>query len=440
MGSERKVLVIRSFEATPQGETVKAPRKEIERLLTNTKPGEIDDAGSAYQNASKAVDRAVNALTEHAGQLAKVWKGPTAAQVQKAMQLMHASGLELSSKLKQMDEALGSYAKQLPVTLSKVQSIATPAPPPDVEGTSQAQANVEAQYLQKKAAEDAAAQKAMRELNEKIVEILEVSVPMTVSYELPTVAIPGEGGGPGQQQSVVLSNLSANSGDTGSPGSGDQLSPGSDGGNNGSSGSDPNSNPSDSNPNGSNPNGTDPTGTNGGDPNGTGSNTTDPNVTEGTGSDPLSTQRQTGLTDGTVPSVLGKEDPRLTEVANFSPQTTTASPFTSTPFTGTPTGSPYTGAPFTGTPNATTLTPVTTGNSPGVPSVLGGPGTIGGAPGGGPAGSARSLGVGTGMMPFMPMGGMGLGTSGEGTEVGTNLTEERDIWTTVHTVTEPRIG
>ncbi|GGO83026.1 WXG100 family type VII secretion target [Nonomuraea cavernae] len=410
MGSERVVLTIRSGEG-PQGQTVKAPRKEIERLLSDTKPGEISDAGSTYKAAAGAVDRAVQALQESAGELAKSWKGPTAAQVQKAMQLMHASGVELSSKMRQMDEALGSYAEELPATLAKVESIPTPVMP---RGTTTAAA-VSA-YEERKAAEDREAQKAMRELNQKMANIFNASVPATVSYELPTVAIPGDGGG-ANQKPVVLSELPANAGE---PGSGDPLAPGTGTISPGEAGT---------TPTGTSPSATSPTGSGTSDP-GTGtSNTAGRNGVEGTGSDPLSTQRQTGLTDNTVPSVIG--DPRATESANFSPQTT-SSPYTATPYTSTP---------YAGAPNATTLTPVTAGNTPGAPSVLGNPGALGGSSvSGGPASAVRPAGMGPGMMPFMPMGGMGAGGSDNGIEVGTHLTEERDIWTTAHTVTEPRIG
>ncbi|MEU8247162.1 hypothetical protein [Nonomuraea sp. NPDC048916] len=433
MGKERKVLIIRSFEATPQGETVPAPKAEIERLLSNTKPGDISGAGSAYGSAAQAIDRAVTALSEHADRLAKVWKGPTAAQVQKAMQLMHASGVELSSKMKLMDEALGIYAEKLPESLAKVQNISVDIPAPTNDSIAAEKAFIQAH----KAEENVQAQKVMRELNQKIVEVLDFNVPMDVSYELPTVTIPG-GGGPSQRP-VVLTDLPAGSGGpytvVGQSANGDPYSPAEGSRGNGSNGS--GSGPGGGDPTGSDPTGTDPTGTDPAGPgdsgsNGPGSEATGPGSTNGTGPNTATTQHQTGLTDNAVPSVIGRDDPRHTEVASFTPQaTTTASPYI---------GTPYTGAPHMGTTTApTTFIPAPTGSTPSVPSVLGAPGSFGGSAGGGPTSSGRSPGAGTGMPPLMPMG-MGGGTSEEGVETGTNLSEERDVWASAHVVTEPRIG
>jgi hypothetical protein len=127
--------------------------------------------------------------------------------------------------------------------------------------------------------------------------------------------------------------------------------------------------------------------------------------------------------------VIGRDDPRATEAANFTPSSVTTTAFT--PTTGLPTTSIPTGTP-------TTLVP-STATPPGVPAVLGGPNSWGEQAGG--HGSGRSGGAGTtGMYPFMPMGGTAGAGSDDSTEVGTNLSEDRDVWAVHSAVTEPRIG
>ncbi|MFG3435867.1 WXG100 family type VII secretion target [Nonomuraea sp. NPDC047897] len=490
MGSRRKVLVIRSFEATPEGKEVEASKAEIERLLTNTSPGDVSSAGSAYRNAAKAIDRAVAALNDHAATLARAWQGPAAAEVQKAMQLMHASGVELAGKMKMMDGALDGYAQKVPETLEKVRNIRVEVPTTEENtggGTigaspSLQQTNAQIPQSAKIAAENAQAQRAMKELNEKIVELLDVKVPMDVSYELPAVDVPSA---PPKQTTVDMGGIGNNANrfgtggaeggrasyagvaDTRGPGSGDGgtgvggsagTGPGGTGptgtgpngtdpngtgtgGNTGSTGTGPGSTgpgstgPGGSDPNGTYPNGTDPNGTDptGTDPTGTG---TDP--TGSTGSDPAqSTRHQTGADDGTVPSVIGKEDPRQTEAANFTPSHVTPSTFT--PATALPTTLPTTSVPV-----ATTSMPLVpaTGVAPGVPAVLGGPNQWGEQAGGNAGSQGRSAGSGHApMYPFLPMGGAAapIGSDDSSGSGGAHMPEDRGIWTVTPDVIDPYI-
>lgn len=477
MGSRRKVLVIRSFEATTEGKEVEASKAEIERLLTNTSPGDVSSAGSAYRSAAQAIERAVAALNEHAATLAKAWQGPAAAEVQKAMQLMHASGVELSGKMKMMDDALGGYAKKVPETLEKVRNIRVEVSTTEENtggGTIGAspylqQANAQIPQSAKTAAENAQAQRAMKELNEKIVELLNVQVPMDVSYELPPVDVPAA---PPSQKTVDMNGISPTGrqtgtagynsgssagftgvGDTGGPGSGGDGTGtrGSDGtgtgnGQNGTGTGSTGQNGTGTGSTGQNGTGQNGTGQNGTGADGTGSNGTGSNGTghdgggpDGTGTDPAATDpdRTTrtgpGADDGTVPSVIGRDDPRYTQAANFTPtQVTTPTAFT-----------PATTVPTTSIPMATTSTPFvpTTATPPGVPAVLGGPNQWGehaGNPGsqGRPANAGHAP-----MYPFLPMGGAGAAIgSEESTESGAHMPEDRGVWAVTTDVTEPRIG
>ncbi|MFI7441212.1 WXG100 family type VII secretion target [Nonomuraea indica] len=478
MGSRRKVLVIRSFEATPEGKEVEASKAEIERLLTNTSPADVSSAGSAYRGAAQAIDRAVAALNEHAATLAKAWRGPAAAEVQKAMQLMHASGVELSSKMKMMDDALDGYAQKVPETLEKVRNIrveVTKTPEGSGGGTTGSpylqQTDALIPQSAKTAAENAQAQRAMKELNEKIVELLDVKVPMDVSYELPPVKVPSalpsqstvdmNGISPGSSQTETAGYGSgsrtgytgvgdggagsngAGSNGTGSHGTGQNGTGQQDTGQNGTGQQDTGQNGTGQNGTGQNGTGTAGTGGNtgsdgsgpgGGDPNGTGTDPTDPTAT-----DPDQTTRhQTGADDGTVPSVIGRDDPRQTEAANFTPSQVTP-PSTFTPATTLPTALPTTSIPM-----ATTSMPLVpaTGVTPGVPAVLGGPSQWGEQAGGnaGPQGRSANSGHGS-MYPFLPMGS-GAATpigSEDVTESGAHMPEDRGIWTVTPDVTDPYI-
>lgn len=467
MGSESKVLIIRSSAAVPQAGEVTQTKDQIKELLRSTAPVSIDDAGFAYGNAAGTVDLVCGALQRVAGELAKVWGGEAATEVQKALQMLHATGTELVSKMEQMSTTLrlygGTYLPQAIEQINKLESQNT-KPASANAGMSPAAADVAAAQ-----AADEAARKVLRELNEKIVELYNNRVPPHVSYELPTVSLPGGpspytktqypgGGSPYQGDSAGSGNGSAGSGTSGS-----SWSPGSGTGSGGSGGSGPGGSspggpgsdgPGSDRPgsDGSGPKGSDPAdpGSNGTDPGGSGSDGTgspgsgdgapgaDGGNGNGQGQSPADGANGSGHgkdADGTAPAVIGgnedasRNDPRSTETASLTqqPLTTLAPPNSVVP--------------------ATTVAPPTTSFGPAnaVSPVLGGPGAGPGAgvgtlgvSGAGSATLARgTIGNGT-MMPMMPMGG-GMGQEG-GEEHETSVyLPEKDHWESEHDVISPCI-
>ncbi|MFF0774444.1 hypothetical protein ACFYUK_36535 [Nonomuraea wenchangensis] len=451
--SKREVVVILSFERMPHGEKPSQTGEQIKQLLGNTDPGTITGAGQTYMNASTKVDAAVSSLEEHAAKIAAVWKGPDAAKARHALEMLHASGRELSTKLSLMGGALQNYAERLTETKSKVNE---PVLTDRVSKTA----------LEVERAETLQAQKALHELNQEIVNLYNIQVPHDVSYELPTVTLQS----PIDPQTVNYPTGSGSNGPTLGSGNGGSNGSGSFGSGSGSTGTNPGStdpdgtNPNGSNPNGSNPNGSNPNGSdpNGSNPNGTDPNGSNPNGTDPNGTNPGGTQNPgttpgtnpgTNPGDGTVPPVIGNEDrtttdgssgtdPRRTDVASFQPQATpTLNPSTFTPTTLTPS--------FTGTTPGTFTTitpPPSIGYTPGgitpggVPSVIGSPGLIAGQSPAAAAGLRGANGV-AGGMPLMPLtGGGGGGGGGSDLERSTFLSEDPNCWTTAHDTTDPVIG
>lgn len=452
MGSESKVLIIRSSAAVPQADGVTQTKDQIKELLRNTAPVSIDDAGFAYGNAAGTVDLVCGTLQSVAGELAKVWGGEAAAEVQKALQMLHATGTELVSKMEQMSTTLRLYGgTYLPQAIEKINKLETQGGTSTVPlsanaGTSLAAADVEAA--------NEAARKVLRELNEKIVELYNTQVPPHVSYELPTVSLPGgpspytktgypEGGSPYRGDSTGSGNGSAGSGTSGS-----SWSPGSGTGNSGSSDSGPGGSgpggPGSDSPgsDGSGPKGSDPAdpGSNGTDPGGSGSDGTgSPGSGDGaSGADGGNGNGQSPAdgangsdhgkdADGTAPAVIGgdegapRHDPRSTETASLTQQPVTAL------------------APPNSVVPPTTVAPPTTSLGPAnaVSPVLGGPG-VGASPLGVGGTSSAALARGTigngGMMPMMPMGGGTGQEGGEEHETSVYL-PEKDHWESEYDVT-----
>ncbi|MEW9546976.1 WXG100 family type VII secretion target [Nonomuraea sp. NPDC050783] len=460
--SEREVVVILSFERMPQGDWPQMEADEIKRLLGKTDPATIQGAGQTYQYASTKIEQAVNSLEEHAAKIVQVWKGPDAAKARHALEMLHASGRELSTKLNLMAGALNTYAGHLTTAKSKASEEVTV---PGANQMSSAEEKVVRDGLEK-----VQAQRALWELNKQIVSLYNIEVPHDVSYELPTVTIPppaetkkvdypdgsgttgptfrsvgdtGSGSGYGGSGSGSSGSGSGSgsggsgSGGSGSGGSGSSGS-GSGGSGSGGSGSGGSGGPGDSG--GSNPGGTDPGGSTPPDPNNPGApGTQDPGQTQNPGQNSGS-----GTGDGTVPPVIGGEDrtttggsdgldPRRTDMAGFQPQTGTLTPSLGT-LPSTTTISP---------PPSVSLTPVGTtpiGGTPGVPSVIGSPGLVAGQSPLGAAGARGAGGMSSGM-PLMPFTG-GAGGAGEhgDLERSTFLTEDASAWTTGHDTTEPVIG
>ncbi|QYC38720.1 hypothetical protein Nocox_05465 [Nonomuraea coxensis DSM 45129] len=442
--SEREVVVILSFDRMPRGEKPPegATGDQIKQWLANTDPGSVTGAGQTYMAASTKVDAAIGTLEEHVAKIAATWKGPDAAKARHALEMLHASGRELSTKLGLMGGALQNYAERLTETKGKVNE-------PVLTG------QVSKTALEVEKAETDQARKALYELNKEIVNLYNVQVPHDVSYELPTVSLsspvnPKNVTYPGGSETAIPSagsNPSGSGPSSFAPGSTNDPSSTNPGG------TDPNG----SNPNGSNPNGSDPNGSNpgGSDPNGSNPGGTDPNGTNPGGTDPNGSNPGTNPGDGTVPPVIGGSDRTTTDgPAGTDPARTDAASFTpqGTP-TLTPTASTFTPSPFTPSPFGTT-TPVTSISPPpsigytpggatpgGIPSVIGSPGIIGGQSPAAAAG-ARGLGGLNSGMPFMPMMGGGVGGAGEGSglERTTYLAEDPNSWVTGHDTTDPVIG
>ncbi|MEU7741662.1 hypothetical protein [Nonomuraea sp. NPDC049158] len=462
----RQVVVILSFDKMPEGGTVNASKDEILTMLNNTQPSQIEDAGFAYDKASSAIESAVNALEEHAGKILTVWKGPDASKARHALQMLHASGGELSTKLEMMGSALRQYAGYLPETIAKVEGISTNKSSGNDVPSSEIMVDEAANAKAAKAAADREAQQAMQELNKKIVDLYNVQVPHDVSYELPAVSIPGgtgtyrdpgyptgkgiNAGGNGNGSSDGYGGSSGGTGSTGSGGTGSDGSRGGSTGGSGTgdhSGSDSGGKPGSdtgNGQNGSDQNGNDQNGNgqNGGDQSGNG--TGDQSGTtpgDGTGSQDPSQTGDSGKQDQTVPPVLGQDDktssdnpkggldPNGTEVSSYSPTTPVITP------TGIgPTGNPVS----TIAPNPVgVLSP--TGTPPSVPSVLGSPNGAMGAPGQSLAAGMRTSGNGMSGMPFMPMSGAGAGQDQGDFERMTWLPADKDDWNSAHDVTDPVI-
>ncbi|GAA2320231.1 hypothetical protein GCM10010149_86350 [Nonomuraea roseoviolacea subsp. roseoviolacea] len=445
----RQVVVILSFDKMPEGGTVNASKDEILHLLNKTQPSQIQDAGFAYEKAASAVESSMKTLEEHAGKILQVWKGADASKARHAIQMMHATGGELATKLEMMGSALRQYAGYIPETISKVEGIKAQEENSGGGTYGDAETKTAADAAAKKAAEDREAQQAMRELNKKIVDLYTLQVPHDVSYELPAVSVPGgtgtysstpypksvggiDGGGNGGGYDTGTGGFTGSggightggSGGTGGTGhtggSGDHG--GSTGGGNGHSGGSDGTGGTGGTGGSGHPGGSD-----GGTGTGTGDGSTDGQNPGGPGDpngqtpggpdgqtpgshDPGSTS---GSRDGTAPPVLGRDDTpsHRTEMESYQPPNTLTTPTT----TGwSPTTTTYSN-PFT-TPTTTMVTPLNqlspTGGTPYVPSVLGNPhgGGVGSMAGEAlPAGSVRGSGSGSTGMPVAPLLGGGPG-------------------------------
>ncbi|MEO3873651.1 WXG100 family type VII secretion target [Nonomuraea sp. B12E4] len=435
--SDRQVVTILNFTQAPAGNWETGSKSEIKQLLQNTDPAHLDGTGQTYQNAASKIEQALAALEEHAPKIADVWKGPDAAKARHALEMLNASGHELRGKLSMMGTALQTYAGHLRTAQAEVDKEVSVPAGVGTEGEEE---------VVRKALEDVQAQRALYDLNKKIVDVYTIDVPHDVSYELPTVSIPdtpvetrdpGYPTGPGSNGPTFGNSAYSGGGSDGGGsygGGSGGTGPGNPGG--GPNGSVPDgSNPA--NPDGSNPGGSDP-----GDPTAPDPNAPDPNAPDPAPTPVPGQTQPPGSDNGTVPPVIGGDgqtttdgsngmNPRQTDMASYQPPTTALT----TPFTTTPT-------PFTTTtpPNLFTPTPPG-GGSPMMPSVIGSP-VIGGGPGATlAAGGGRVLGGTSAGMPMMPFmgGGAGAGDNGD-MERNTFLTEDASCWTAGHDTTEPMIG
>ncbi|MGV9597578.1 WXG100 family type VII secretion target [Streptosporangium sandarakinum] len=248
MGSEAKVLLIRSYSAVPEAGAPAAGKSEIEKLLRDTSPAAVNDAGFAYGNAAGTIDIVLGALQRNAAELSRVWGGDAAKEVQKALQMLHATGSELVSKMNQMSTTLRLYGGEyLPQAIAKIEKIPdpkvptpTPGPSPTPGATSRASSSPSptatptptttptpgttssGETILTPEDADRAAREVLKELNEKIVELYTSYVPPHVSYELPVVALPG---GPGDYRDTRYPDGSPNGSIFSGNGSGGAYNP-----------------------------------------------------------------------------------------------------------------------------------------------------------------------------------------------------------------------
>ncbi|TDD12499.1 hypothetical protein E1292_01220 [Nonomuraea deserti] len=435
MGEQREVVTILSFDRTPQGAWVDKDKSEIKALLQNTDSFTIESTGQTYQNAASKIEQAINALEAHAGKIADVWKGPDAAKARTALELLHASGNELSSKLSMMGTALQTYAGHLTDTKTQVDE--------DVSVPSAGLTRSEEETV-RKSLENTKAQRALYELNQKIVSIYDIDLPHSVSYELPTVSIPS---GPAETQDPNYPTGPGTEGpafttpvnDGGGSYNGGSGAPSASSGGTGGGGSPSGGSPSGgSDPRGSDPGGSNPGGSAPGDPTSPAPDTpADPGTDPPAAQDPSQTQNPGSENGATAPPVIGADDttttggtnptdPRQTDMAGYQPPTATI-------------------APPTVTTPSTTLNPQigyglpTTGGTPGIPSVIGSPAIGGGqSPLVTPLGRGSSPGM-AGGMPFMPFMGGGAGGEYSDLERNTYVPEDKSCWTVGHDTTDPVI-
>lgn len=440
MGEQRVVVTILSFEKLPQGEKPNLEGSEIKRLLDGTDPGSIDRAGLAYHDLARKVKHASQILATHAPRIIEIWKGPDASLARTALQMLHASGNELASKLGLMGNGLQSYVSHLNTAKTEANQEVT-LPSASAGGPDGLTPSLREQAKKNLATEQA--QEALHKLNQQIVSIFDFEIPHDVSYELPTVNLAG---GPPDTRDTRYPTGTTTDGptfrpvsDTGGGSYGGGGTGGSGSTNPGSGGTGGAPNPGGSDPGGSDPNNpTDPTNP---DPNQPGS-PNDPSSPGDPSNPGIPTTPNPGQNpgagngDGTVPPVIGDQnrtttdgtntaDPRQTDMASYRPPTSTFTPTTMPPAT-------------TINPPGYTV-PTLGGGSPGIPSVIGSPGIGGQSPLGGPGG--RGVGGASGGMPFMPLmgGGAGVGESGD-LERNTYVPEDASCWTTSHDTTDPVIG
>ncbi|MFI6791936.1 hypothetical protein ACIBG4_31865 [Nonomuraea sp. NPDC050383] len=460
--AKSELLLIRDASRIPEDGPVAAPREQIKAWLESTSPGEVTKAGQTFADAEQAVRKAAEELPKIAKRLAAEWGGETSPHVQKALQMLNATGLELASAMGLMSTSLSLYGNEyLPQARQKIAAIPAEKPAGTEENTGGGTTGIPRSETGEDRDPDKEAQKVLQDLNKRIVDLWAMYIPQHVFYEVPEVDIPSDTGGPKQGPDLTITPFGAGLG--GSSGGGGSYSGGGFDGGGTSAGHDGSGGPGATvggspdardpggsadardpqNPgtgqDGQNPgNGQDsPNGQDGSQPGdrGDGTDGTPGTDTPGTGQDQQSSGRD-GQGDArgdreTTPAVIGKDpDPRSTDSASYFPQhqplTAISTPIT-TPIT-TPTTQYSPNLLVGGQPQA--LQP-----GYGVPSVLGGP-QYGAAAS---ASSAVPRGTGSGMGMIPPVLGGG-GADGGGEEYTTDLREDRNPFAVQLDVTTPTVG
>lgn len=449
---KREELVIWTNQL-PSGEAEKVSKAEILRLLHTSDKTSVTGAGTAYLNSATAVTNAIQGLEENAGKILTIWQGPDADKARVALELLYASGAELSKKLTVMGNALHTYADYVPPVISEVQGIAVTKDDQAVKdivaqnksgygevggntGIPRSEMEANAQTNAIASVENSRAQEALGRLNQKIQTLHIVELPYSIVYELPAVTIPpvpgddttpvdygGSTGSTGPTFRNDASNYRTGGSTTGGSRSGntsggDSSSPGGkqDGGDH--PGGKDGDTPGDSRPDQQSPDGS-------GTPGGQDQQQQDPTGQNNNQQDPK---------DGTAPPVIGANDKTSVSDASpqFDPSQTETSSYQPPVITPTTIGN---------TPVTTTVSPiqVPTASTPGVPSVIGSPGANY-SPSGGLLPVRGGAGAGMSGMPMMPMmgGGGPMGEDGD-SERTTYLAEDKSAWTSGRDVTDPVI-
>ncbi|MBN6056473.1 hypothetical protein JYK22_31385, partial [Nonomuraea sp. RK-328] len=468
--AKSELILIRDASRIPEDGPVAAPREQIKSWLESTAPGEVAKVGQTFADAEKAVRKAAEELPKIAKRLADEWGGETSPHVQKALQMLNATGLELASAMGQMSTSLNLYGNEyLPQARQKIAAIPPEKPAGTEENTGGGTTGIPRSETGEDKDPDKEAQKVLEDLNKRIVDLWAMYIPQHVFYEVPEVDIPSDTGsprrGPDFEPTAFGSGLGGTGGGGGSYPDGGSYPGGGPGGTGGGGtagvdrpgGHDGPGGPGSQDPRdpGGSPGSRDPqnpgsgsdgqnggTGQDGSQPGGRGDGTdgsggTPGTDTPGTGQDQQPSGRDGGQGDRpgdreTTPAVIGKDpDPRGTDSASYAPQ---HQPFTqTTPFTPT--------TPFTTPTTQYSPTPITTGQPHpmqpgyGVPSVLGGPQY--GAAASASSAAARGTMGGMGMIPPV-LGGAGADSGGE--EYVTELREDRNPFVVQVDVTTPTVG
>ncbi|MFF3664259.1 WXG100 family type VII secretion target [Microtetraspora malaysiensis] len=328
MDTDRKTLSIKTGQPpTAAPATAPTGTDQIAAWLRKCAPAMVSDAGFAYTHAASNIELMTDAIQARAQRLAEAWKGPAAADVQKALRLLTAAGEELATKMRGMSQALRLYGEvHLPKARTEIEQIqgnlqkelpgcypqqnsslvglppsgatpfqsntgpsltdttGVPSPilsgqnsdgviggqtglPPSLLRSNYNGIKTEGTYLAAKAFADNLARKVLDELNTKIVEVYADHIPPNVTYELPKVSPPDGNSPPRRQVTYGDGSSGSDGGGTSRVGSGGTGGADHSGGSGGSGGSSPRAG---SGSGGGGSHGTDGSGTGGGHTGGSG--------------------------------------------------------------------------------------------------------------------------------------------------------------------------
>ncbi|QFY06308.1 hypothetical protein GBF35_06115 [Nonomuraea phyllanthi] len=445
-GKQDRLEIAPGVVPAPGGED-QYNKATIQNLLNDTSPALISDIGFAYMHAASAIKDACAALKAQARELAEVWVGPDATQVQMALQELCRTGMEISTKMDRMSTGVRTYSEtKLPEAISKVSAIHVDSGDQTEQNSaggasgysSSAQAEQAADQQAANAAaeeENRQAREALRTLNGDLNSIWASHIPVDIDVNLPAINI-----GAGDQHSPDDPYRGRHPGDidissdyNSSTGGGHQgATTGNDSGTTGGSHRGGQDGPGQGDRAGND--GTDRTG--GGDQTDRPGDQTTPgdqtpddgtpgDQTPGDQGDAGDAGQDDRQRDDAIPPVIGQDeqqrtslgdtddqiDPNRTENVSYEP--------TISQVTSTPNPNAVTTRPTTPLVTPTTSTPVT---------------VIGGQVSGGavPAASAGARGAGGAMFAGMPHGPLGyagmIGEEGAELERTANLPEDRSVW------------